>query len=109
MHIVSVVALLWLSWPAWLSPWLAGDHAAVIASRLAAVHPLLAVNAIAPQFGYWIQSAHLYRLTSLGQDVMLELPTSIVACVLLHGTIGVIILASLLMWTARAKHPALQG
>ncbi len=94
------VALAWLSWPIWLSPWL-GDE--VLASRLVGVHPLLAVNAIAPQFGYWIQQPLMYRLTSLGQDVMFTLPESVAGCVILHLAIAATGALSLI--PRRFRHP----
>jgi hypothetical protein len=66
----------------WLSPWLTFDSADVVATRLAALHPLLAINAVSQQFGFWTQSPHLYRLTALGQDVNFSLPTGTAACTL---------------------------
>lgn len=85
--IAITLSLAWLAWPIWLSPWLSSD---VIATRLAAVHPLLAVNSIAPQFGYWIQMKQMYRLTTLGQDVLFSLPTGVTGCVLLHLVIAML-------------------
>ncbi len=83
--IVIFLSLAWLSWPIWMSPWLSSE---VLASRLAGVHPLIAVNAIAPQFGYWIQRPLMYRLNSLGQDVNFTLPTGVAGCVTLHLAIA---------------------
>jgi len=83
---ITVLALAWLSWPVWLSPWLTSES---LARKLSSAHPLLAINAIAPQFGYWTQSKLMYRLTTLGQDVGLgATPTGIAACVVVHAIIA---------------------
>jgi len=91
---VITLSLAWLAWPIWLSPWLSSD---VVATRLAAVHPLMSINAIAPQFGYWIQMKQMYRLTTLGQDVLFTLPVSVVGCVLLHGVIAIVCAVELIV------------
>jgi hypothetical protein len=41
--LVTLLALAWLGWPVWLSPWLAGNEPLV--SWLSPAHPLLAIDA----------------------------------------------------------------
>jgi hypothetical protein len=83
---VTTLALAWLSWPVWISPWLTSES---LARKLSSANPLLAINAIAPQFGFWTQSKLMYRLTTLGQDVGLgAMPDGILACVIVHAVIA---------------------
>jgi hypothetical protein len=86
------VALAWLAWPVWLSPWLAGHERLV--GLLAAPHPLLALDAVLRASGPpWSERYFMYNfLTVLNQDVAYELPRSIVPSVLLHAVIGAIAL-----------------
>ena len=82
--IVTCLALAWLTWPVWMSPWVTERAVA----WLARAHPLLAVNHVLADLGIWTQQRLMYQFTSLGQDVPYTLPRSIWPCVLLHGIIG---------------------
>jgi hypothetical protein len=79
----TLAALLWLSWPIWLAPWVYDAH---VAARLIAPHPLLALNGILRGWYAlpWAQHALAYPLTNLGDDVPYRLPTSIWPALLLH-------------------------
>jgi hypothetical protein len=91
--ITVLLALLWLTWPVWLSPWLTQT----MADWLTPANPLLAINGIVKHLGTWDRAPLAYRsLTVLNQDVPYHLPTSILPAVLLHlliGTPGMIFLA----------------
>ena len=86
------VALAWLAWPVWMSPWLAGHERLV--GLLAAPHPLLALDAVLRASGPpWSERYFMYNfLTVLNQDVAYELSRSIVPAVLLHAVIGTVAL-----------------
>jgi hypothetical protein len=89
--VVVLVALGWLGWPIWLSPWLAGEDALV--AWLAPAHPLLALDAVhggaeAP----WVQRRLMYnRLSVLNQDVVYAPPHGILASIFAHGAAAVIL------------------
>jgi hypothetical protein len=85
-----VIALAWLAWPIWLSPWLAGRERLV--GLLAAPHPQLALDALFGASGPpWGERYFMYNvLTVLNQDVAYELPRGIFPAVFLHGVIGAV-------------------
>ena len=80
---------LWLTWPIWLSPQLAGR--ARLANALAVAHPLFAIDhALADLGPPWTERPLMYnKLSILNQDVSYSLPTTIAWALLLHGTIAV--------------------
>ena len=82
--VTIVLALAWLLWPIWTSPWITADGAA----WLSPAHPLLAANHAVLDLGVWTQQSLVYRYTALGQDVPYALPESIWPCVLLQGLIA---------------------
>ena len=93
--LISAVALLWLTWPAWMSHALT-QH---LVNALVIAHPLLAINGVLQHLGTWDRAPIAYRqLTILNQDIPYHLPQSIFPAVAVHGVIGLI--GSLL---ARAK------
>ncbi len=96
------VALAWLAWPVWLSPWLAGRERLV--GLLAAPHPLLSLDAVLRASGPpWSERYFMYNfLTVLNQDVAYELPRGVAPAVLLHGVIGAI---ALLLGRGRKVEP----
>lgn len=78
-------ALLWLTWPVWLSPWLTEP----LASWLVPAHPGFAINSVLKHLGTWDHAPIAYStLTVLDQDVPYHLPTTIVPSVVLHVLIG---------------------
>ncbi|MEO6435160.1 MAG: hypothetical protein ABIP55_05305 [Tepidisphaeraceae bacterium] len=82
--ITVLVALAWLGWPIWTSPWIT----ARLAAWLSPAHPLMAINHIMLDMGVWTQGQWMYQHTVLGQDVPYALPESIWPCVILHGVMG---------------------
>jgi hypothetical protein len=82
--IVTTISLLWLTWPAWASPWLPGHSV----RWLVMFHPLMAINTAASELGIWTEQRVAYRLTNLGQDVPYQLPTSIWPCVAVHAILA---------------------
>lgn len=85
--VTSLVALLWLTWPVWLS------HALnqTLVDRLVVAHPLFAINSVLQRLGTWDRAPLAYQqLTVLNQDVPYVLPHSIGPAVLLHGFVGLV-------------------
>lgn len=93
VFLVVLIAAAWLTWPIWLSPWLAGRDALV--GWLTPAHPLLAIDGALTALGPpWSERPLMYnRLSILNQDVPYELPSSVTWTVLLHGIIGAIFLS----------------
>jgi hypothetical protein len=85
---VTTLALCWLSWPVWLSPWIAGRERLV--GLLTGAHPLLALDSVFRELGApWSERYYMYNVLSvLNQDVAYELPGSVLPAVLLHGLVG---------------------
>jgi hypothetical protein len=92
--IAMLVALAWLTWPVWASPWL-GGHDRLVAN-LVAPHPMLAINSVLRHLGLWNQQPLAYNLTVLNQDAYLPLPQSILPAVVVHTVIGAVCLAPVL-------------
>lgn len=83
--LTTILAMAWVGWPVWLSPWMT-QH---LADRLTPVNPALAVNAVVRHLGSWDHAPVAYRaLTVLDQDVPYHLPRSIFPAVLLHLLLG---------------------
>lgn len=103
--LVTSLALAWLTWPVWASPWLAGQSVRWSVS----LHPLFAINAACHDLGIWTEQRIAYRLTNLGQDVPYQLPDSALPCVVFHGIIcGVMTLITnaVLFLYSRRRQPA---
>jgi len=84
--IVVTVAVLWLTWPIWLS------HALnqTLVDWLVPAHPLLAINSVLRHLGAWDRAPLAYqKLTVLNQDIPYHLPRSIFPATLLHSLIGI--------------------
>jgi hypothetical protein len=90
---VCIVGILWLTWPLWLSPWLAGAAGAHAAARLTLLHPPMAINTIFRDLGVWVQQPFMYAHSSLAQDIPFELPRHIVPGAAVHAILGFILLA----------------
>jgi len=87
--LVVLAALLWLGWPVWLSPWLAGNEPVVAA--LSPAHPLLTLDAAITRQGgvSWLEHRIMYaKLTVLGQHVFTRQPTGVAAAAAWHGGVG---------------------
>lgn len=90
---VTLLALAWLGWPVWLSPWLAGNDGLV--SWLSPAHPLLALDAAVVRSGGvpWAEHRLMYaRLTVLGQHVFPRPPAGVGPAAAWHGAVGVVLL-----------------
>lgn len=84
--LTTTVALLWLTWPVWLSPALTQQRV----DWLVPAHPLLALNGVVAHLGSWDRMPIAYRsLTVLNQDIPYHLPRSILPAVILHIVIGI--------------------
>ncbi|HVT89214.1 MAG TPA: hypothetical protein VHD56_10210 [Tepidisphaeraceae bacterium] len=81
--IVVVLAMLWLSWPIWLSQ--------INTPVLISAHPLFAINGMLRNFGAWPERPIAYRyLMRLGQDLPYTLPRNIGPMIAVHLLIGAI-------------------
>ncbi len=96
--VTTLGAAAWIGWPIWLAPALQGTARAGLVQRMAAAHPLLVMNSVIPQEGYWIERTYIYHLVSLNQDVALSLPSSIWPAVMIYlalaGLAGLIVYSS---------------
>jgi hypothetical protein len=88
--LTTLLALAWLAWPVWASPWL-GGHDRLVAA-LVGPHPMLAINAVLQHMGLWNQQPLAYNLTVLNQDAYFPLPRSILPAVGVHTIIGAVCL-----------------
>jgi len=85
---VIAIALAFFTWPIWL----AAHISSAMAGRLAAVHPGLVANGLLTATFPWFEQPVAYRqLTVLNQSVPCTLPTSWIACSLVHGAIAAVI------------------
>ena len=83
---VTLIALLWLTWPVWLSHGLTQARV----DALTYAHPLLAINGVLRHLGAWDRATLAYqRLTILNQDIPYSLPHTILPALLVHSLIGV--------------------
>jgi hypothetical protein len=87
-----VIGLAWLTWPVWLSPQF-GHLSSKFVNELVSVHPPLVANGVLTAEPPWPERTIAYRLTRLNQDIPMRLPTSAIACILLHSAIGLPLLA----------------
>jgi hypothetical protein len=95
------LALLWMTWPIWLSPTWNGEESTAGVARLVVCHPAFAINSLLVRpHGLWTEQSIAYRLTDLSQNVPYTLPKSIWPCVLVHGSIGAVLLG-LAAWMRR--------
>jgi hypothetical protein len=83
-----VLALAWLAWPIWLSPWIAGRETLV--AWLVAAHPLMALDGALRHLGPpWTEHHFMYtRLSVLNQDVAYSLPSGVGRAVVVHAALG---------------------
>ncbi|MDB5296168.1 MAG: hypothetical protein JWO31_2151, partial [Phycisphaerales bacterium] len=93
--VVTLLALAWLGWPVWLSPWLVRPPLADydgLAGRLSVAHPLLALDAAVTRLGGnpWVEHRLMYnKLTVLGQHVLARPPAGVTASAAWHAGVGV--------------------
>jgi hypothetical protein len=101
--LTTVLAVVWMTWPIWLSAWI--QHVAVVRAidALVPFHPPLAMNGLLVHMGVWGEGPLMYQLTSLGQDVPYSLPSSIALCAGAHLLLGG---ALLLLSAVRKARPA---
>jgi hypothetical protein len=88
--ITVVLALAWLAWPIWLSPWLAGRETLV--AWLVAAHPLFGLDGALRHLGPpWTEHHYMYtQLSVLNQDVFYSLPGGVGGATLLHAGVGLL-------------------
>jgi hypothetical protein len=91
--IACVLSMLWLTWPIWLSPSLAGAGGTRATGWLTTLHPPMALNSVFRNLGVWVQTPFMYVHSTLGQDVPFELPRGVLACVGFHLLAGIALLA----------------
>ncbi len=89
--IVTILALLWLTWPVWLSRALLSSHGDAVVAWMSPAHPLFAINGVVrARFDSWDRYQMAYQqLTVLNQDVLYRLPRNVTACACLHAAVGI--------------------
>lgn len=87
----TTLAVAWLAWPIWLAAALHGSAAQHFVNVAVPVHPLFAANAAVSNLGLWTEQSLIYRLSSMNQDVTVNLPEAIWGCVILHAVIGIVL------------------
>jgi hypothetical protein len=88
--LVTLLGLLWLTWPVWLSHALLSKSGDTLVAWLVPAHPLFAINAVLIHFDTWDRLPLAYsRLTVLNQDVSYSLPSAgVLWTTLLHGAVA---------------------
>ncbi len=86
--VTVMLTLAWLTWPVWLSAWVNREPVVHAMQRLIPIHPLLAINGLLAHLGIWGEWPVMYQLTSLGQDVPYNFPSSIATCAAVHFLLG---------------------
>ncbi|HTW93987.1 MAG TPA: hypothetical protein VMD30_04275 [Tepidisphaeraceae bacterium] len=72
--ITILIAFSWLTWPIWLSPWMATTANEHLIDLLVLLHPPLLANGILTFTAPWTEQSLAYTLTVLGQDIPIALP-----------------------------------
>lgn len=96
-----ILGVAWLTWPLWFLPYLARFDVGT-ANFIVDIHPPLVANGILVSESPWTERSLAYQLTSLNQDVPVELPKHGWLCIAVHGGLGILILLAL----PRRRHPA---
>jgi hypothetical protein len=91
--ITITVALLWITWPVWLSAILRDSASQSLVNALVQLNPALAINGILIHFGPWSQASIAYHLTDLGQNIAYVLPVHGIVCIVVHVALGAILFA----------------
>jgi hypothetical protein len=90
-----LLALAWLTWPVWLSPYLSQHGSAQLAGALVRLHPPLVANGLLTFTPPWTEQGIAYRLTVLNQDISISLPASPLAAIGFHAVLAAPLLAGL--------------
>jgi hypothetical protein len=94
------IGLAWLTWPIWLSPQF-GHLSSRFVNDLVNLHPPLVANGVLTAEPPWPERTIAYHLTRLNQDIPMRLPTNAIACIVLHGAIGLSLLGICRIATGR--------
>lgn len=90
---ITLLGLLWLTWPVWLSSVLTTATGELLIGWLVPAHPLFAINAVLQHFDSWDRYPLAYsRLTVLNQDVFYAMPAGVLWTSAVHALIGVLAL-----------------
>jgi hypothetical protein len=88
--VVTLLTLVWLTWPVWLSPKLGGRGGEQIASWLVPASPVFAVNSVVREtMGVWAEHSIAYNV-SIMSEVAYGMPESVVRCLVVHLGMGVL-------------------
>jgi hypothetical protein len=86
--IATVAAMLWLTWPIWLSSYLGEGEL----QWLVVLHPPLVANGLLTFTVPWTEQAIAYHLTILNQDVPIRLPGNPMICIVVHAMVGAMLI-----------------
>jgi len=99
--LITVIALAWLTWPVWLSPWLTQG----LVTWLVPAHPIMALNSVVKHLGTWDRAPIAYRqLTTLNEDVSYRLPRTIIPMLAVHVALGAAGWVSSWKWSRRGAN-----
>jgi hypothetical protein len=104
--LVTVLGLLWLTWPVWLSPQLLKPGGDELVSWLVPAHPLFGVNGVLLHLGTWDRHDIAYeKLTVLNQDMFYALPRGVLRTTLAHALVAALALSGEIL-LLRRRRPA---
>lgn len=108
--LMTVLGLLWLTWPVWLSAALLSPAGESLVAWLVPAHPLFAINGVLSHFDSWDRYPLAYRrLTVLNQDVFYAMPTTIIWAVLVHAIVAGVTWGAAHVLLRRRKYAATAG
>jgi hypothetical protein len=96
-----VLGFAWLTCPLWLLPHVP-RYSVGTTNFLVEIYPPLVANGVLTNESPWTEKSMAYQLTSLNQDIPLDLTRRGWACIAAHGGLGIV----LLLFCARKRRPA---
>ena len=100
--ITIALASAWLTWPVWLSPQLSRFPPNTV-QQLVEMQPILVANGLLADEPPWTERPVAYQLTTLNQDVPMELPTRAWPATAAHGGAGILLLIVALSLRRRSR------
>ncbi len=107
--LITPLALAWLTWPIWTSPFWTGAENQPSLEPLLFVNPAINLNGMVyKQYGGWMEQSVAYHLTNLNQDVPFSFPRTLWPMVLWHLGFAALLFFLSALITARSPSPELK-